>query len=195
MLTFFANGCCGNINQNNIKWGAVQHGPRGANVLASMLSAAVFLGAARFRPLKTFAPRLRSQMVTLRRRTYSADEIADSRRIALRMSDPQFDTSTKARAVCILDTVAKQDEPLDVEVQAIAVGEELAIVALPGEIFVELGLSLKNASPFKRTFIAGTCQWSIGYIPNRSAYSEGLYEVFQPGVAPRAPVKCSSKKR
>jgi hypothetical protein len=65
-----------------------------------------------------------------------------------------------------------------VEVQAIAVGEELAIVALPGEIFVELGISLKNASPFKQTFIAELANGSIGYIPNRSAYSEGLYEVF-----------------
>ena len=178
MLTFFANGCCGNINQNNIKWGADQHGPREAERVGTMLSAAVFRALPDLQPLKTFAPRVRSQMVTLRRRTYSADEIADARRIALRMSDPQFDTPAKARAVCILDTVAKQDEPLDVEVQAIAVGEELAIVALPGEIFVELGISLKNASPFKQTFIAELANGSIGYIPNRGAYSEGLYEVF-----------------
>jgi neutral ceramidase len=129
-------------------------------------------------PLKTFAPRVRSKMVTLRRRTYSAEEISDARRTALHISDRQIDTSTKAKAVCILDTVAKQNEPLEVEVQAITISEQLAIVALPGEIFAELGLSLKIASPFKRTFIAELANGSIGYIPNRSAYSEGLYEVF-----------------
>ena len=48
---------------------------------------------------------------------------------------------------------------------------------LPGEIFVELGLALKKASPFKHTFIAELANGSIGYIPNRSAYPEGNYEV------------------
>jgi hypothetical protein len=37
---------------------------------------------------------------------------------------------------------------------------------------------LKAASPFKYTMIAELANGSIGYIPNRSAYAEGLYEVF-----------------
>jgi neutral ceramidase len=48
---------------------------------------------------------------------------------------------------------------------------------LPGEIFVELGLSIKAASPFKQTHIAELANGSIGYIPHRSAYAEGNYEV------------------
>ena len=51
------------------------------------------------------------------------------------------------------------------------------VVSLPGEIFVELGLAIKKASPFKHTFIAELANGSIGYIPNRSAYAEGNYEV------------------
>jgi hypothetical protein len=62
-------------------------------------------------------------------------------------------------------------------VQVIAFSDDLAIVSLPGEIFVELGLALKKASPFKHTFIAELANGSIGYIPNRSAYAEGNYEV------------------
>jgi hypothetical protein len=62
-------------------------------------------------------------------------------------------------------------------VQVIAFSDDLAIVALPGEIFVELGLAIKKASPFKYTFIAELANGSIGYIPNRSAYPEGNYEV------------------
>jgi len=56
-------------------------------------------------------------------------------------------------------------------------GESVAWVSLPGEIFVELGLSIKAASPFARTHIAELANGSIGYIPNRSAYAEGNYEV------------------
>jgi neutral ceramidase len=40
-----------------------------------------------------------------------------------------------------------------------------------------LGLSIKAASPFAQTHIAELANGSIGYIPNRSAYAEGNYEV------------------
>jgi hypothetical protein len=79
--------------------------------------------------------------------------------------------------VCILETVAKQEVPLEAEVQTIALSDELAIVALPGEIFVELGLAIKTASPFRYTFIAELANGSLGYIPNREAYPQGNYEV------------------
>jgi hypothetical protein len=48
---------------------------------------------------------------------------------------------------------------------------------LPGEIFVELGLAIKKASPFRHTFIAELANGSVGYIPNREAYAQGAYEV------------------
>jgi neutral ceramidase len=50
-------------------------------------------------------------------------------------------------------------------------------VALPGEIFVELGLALKKASPFKHTLIAELANGSVGYVPNREAYPQGNYEI------------------
>jgi neutral ceramidase len=53
----------------------------------------------------------------------------------------------------------------------------LAIVGIPGELFVELGLALKATSHFAHTFIAGYCNDLIGYIPTRAAYAEGGYEV------------------
>ena len=89
----------------------------------------------------------------------------------------QMTTVAMANAVCILDTLKHQGTPLEAEVQAIALSDDLAIVALPGEIFVELGLALKKTSPFKHTFIAELANGSIGYIPNRTAYAEGQYEV------------------
>ena len=53
----------------------------------------------------------------------------------------------------------------------------LAIVGIPGELFVELGLAIKANPHFAQTFVAGYCNDLIGYIPTRAAYPEGGYEV------------------
>jgi hypothetical protein len=127
--------------------------------------------------LKTHAPRARSTLVTLQRREFSEAGIAKAQDVARRMFTETLGTVPMAEAVCILETVAKKDVPLKVEVQAIALSDDLAIVALPGEIFVELGLAIKAASPFKHTFIAELANGSMGYVPNREAYPQGNYEV------------------
>ena len=58
----------------------------------------------------------------------------------------------------------------------IALGDELAWVGFPGEMFVEHGLALKRASPFRYTMIHTLANGSIGYVPTRKAYSQGAYE-------------------
>src|SRR6185295_19412212 len=81
------------------------------------------------------------------------------------------------KAFQVLDVALRQREPLEVEVQVVSFGQQLALVSLPGEVFVELGLSIKQASPFTYTLIAELANGSIGYIPNKPAYLEGNYEV------------------
>ena len=76
-----------------------------------------------------------------------------------------------------LDVAARKGKPWEAEVQVIVLGRDLAWVALPGEVFVELGQSIKAASPFRQTHVAELANGSFGYIPNRSAYAEGNYEV------------------
>jgi neutral ceramidase len=67
----------------------------------------------------------------------------------------------------------------DAEVMVITVGDELAFVGLPGEMFVELGLAVKQGSPYQFTFINTLANGSIGYVANRKAFGEGSY-----GAAP-----------
>ena len=76
---------------------------------------------------------------------------------------------------------------LPVEVQVIALGNEVAIVALPGEVFVDLGLAIKRASPFKSTLIVelSNCVETV-YIPHRAAYAGGSYEVTNSTLQPGA---------
>ena len=53
----------------------------------------------------------------------------------------------------------------------LAIGD-LAIVGLPGEIFVEHGLRIKRESPFKYTFIFELANDSVGYVPTLKAFEE-----------------------
>ena len=58
----------------------------------------------------------------------------------------------------------------------LAIGE-LAICALPGEVFVEFGLQIRDASPFPHTLVAAYCDNTLQYIPTREAFPGGQYEV------------------
>jgi neutral ceramidase len=62
------------------------------------------------------------------------------------------------------------------EVSAFRIGP-LAAVTVPGELFCEIGMRIKAASPFPHTLIAGYTNGSVGYIPTAEAYPEGGYEV------------------
>jgi len=52
----------------------------------------------------------------------------------------------------------------------------VAVVGLPGEVFVDLGLAIKRASPFATTLVVELCNDAPGYIPTRKAFAEGSYE-------------------
>jgi len=70
--------------------------------------------------------------------------------------------------------------PIETEVQAIALGDTLAWVALPGELWIELGTAIRKASPFSHTLLVGLANGAAGgTLPNRKAYSAGENE---PGV-------------
>ena len=63
----------------------------------------------------------------------------------------------------------------DAEVQVIGLGD-VALVAVPGEYFVEFGLQIKAASEAPITLVVELANGSIGYIPTAEALAEGGYE-------------------
>lgn len=63
-----------------------------------------------------------------------------------------------------------------VRLQALQLGPA-ALVALPGEVFVELGLEIRSQAAQETVFVVGYANESIGYVPTESAYAEGGYEV------------------
>jgi hypothetical protein len=61
------------------------------------------------------------------------------------------------------------------EVQAIRIGD-LGIVTNGAEFFCQLGLDIKAASPFARTWVVSLANGWIGYVPTATAYYAGGYE-------------------
>lgn len=173
MMAVFANGCCGNINHGDYLSGK----RRTTLELGTALADAATAAWPNLKEMPAHAPVSRLATVNLPRRKFSEADVAKAKDVASRMMTENLGTVPMAEAVCILETVQKQDLPLQADVQVISFSDDVAILALPGEIFVELGLAIKKASPFKHTFIAELANGSVGYVPNREAYPQGNYEV------------------
>ena len=62
------------------------------------------------------------------------------------------------------------------EVQCLRIGDEVALVGIPAEYFVQLGLRIKMESPLPYTYIAGAANGMLGYVPHREAFERGGYE-------------------
>lgn len=66
--------------------------------------------------------------------------------------------------------------PVEAEVQALRVGD-WGLAGMPGEIFNQIGVQVKRASPWADTFFAGYANGYVGYVPSPDAYPDGGYEV------------------
>ena len=170
MLTLFALGCCGNLNHIDVNWADPQKGHAEAARIGGILAGAVLKVYRDLQPVDSGTLRIRSETVKLPPAPISAKDVEEANKTAERFgTKEQAPFLQTVFAFKALDIAARNGKPMDVEVQVIALGNEVAFVSLPGEIFVELGLAIKKASPFKHTFIAELANGSIGYIPDRAA--------------------------
>ncbi len=65
-----------------------------------------------------------------------------------------------------------------VTIQAMRIGE-LAITAIPCEVFVEIGLEIKRESPFPTTFTIELANGYNGYLPTEKQHGLGGYETWR----------------
>ena len=106
-----------------------------------------------------------------------SDELPVAREIISRSGKPDAPKFLElVYAYKVIDVLDRKGEPVDAEIQVIALGDQCAIVSFPGEIFTELGMYIKSRSPYKYTMVVELTNGSIGYIPDRKAYIEGNYE-------------------
>ncbi len=176
----FVNGAGGDINPY----------PRGNYELAQKhgmeLGSQVIRGSFRAHPLEAGCISWKRKMISLplsppppfeemeREFQNLEEELNDLKREGGR------NTRMEARVLWLREMLERTDSgsirrTLPVEIQAFRIGN-LGIIALPAEVFVEIGLSIKRKSPFQNNIIAGYSNGNIGYIPTAKAFQEGGYE-------------------
>jgi len=84
------------------------------------------------------------------------------------------------REIYARETVLLSEYPPEVPLilQVMRIGD-LAITAIPCEVFVEIGLEIKKVSPFARTFTMELANGYNGYLPTAEQHGFGGYETWR----------------
>ena len=175
-VSAFAAGTCGDINHINVAVKEPVKGLAVAEDIGTTLGRTV-LGAQKDMLVITkprFAARSKTLTMPLQEVTPEQAKAAWAKLEMLKTGEGSF--MEKVEAVKAVD-LANRGKTWPMEVQVFRLDDDTAIVGLPGEIFVDLGLAIKKASPFKRTFVLSLCNDRPGYVPTKKAFDEGSYEV------------------
>jgi hypothetical protein len=176
MLTVFAAGASGNINHYDLLDPERVHRRKGveeATRIGTILAAEVLRSFRRLKRLPVDSVRVAREVVRLDMPSAKGEALAARFGNAKQFFDGE-----------VTVFVADGKQQFEAEVQVVALGDQLAWVGFPGEMFVELGLALKQASPFPYTMIHTLANGSIGYVPNLKGHSQGGYEATASRCAP-----------
>ena len=180
LVSVFGTGTCGDINHIDVSSDRPQKGGDetvriGAALAATILKTAPNLAAAarpslRARYAKVFAPLQEFDQARVRQ--------ARERMPLVGTKDLSFLDQVEAYKIADVEEMrGRCGTLLPMEVQAFRLDDRTALVGLPGEIFVELGLAIKQASPFPNTLVVELCNNDISYVPTQKAFAQGSYEV------------------
>ncbi len=78
-------------------------------------------------------------------------------------------------------------EPIPLPMRTFAIGDELCVLSLPGEMFAEYQLFADEISPFKHTLVFGYTNGNSGYIATKKDYDLGLDGGYEASLKHRLP--------
>jgi neutral ceramidase len=181
-VAMLANGASGDIN--NIPF-LVARPPREPfeqiRVVARKAADAAWLAQAniaRHDPSPRLGMIQREVVLAYRRPT---DEQVAKARAVLAAEDPdeieRLPRLAQHYARNVIRAAERTEETLAVTLQAIRIGD-LAVCGIPFEAFVEIGLELKQRSPFPQTMVIGLANGRHGYLPTPEHHRLGGYETW-----------------
>jgi hypothetical protein len=205
LISVFGTGCCGDINHVD----PAETARNSCEVIGQSLGATIEAALPALEPVAQPRLRVRTATVPLPLQEVAMADLQRAPallKLAARGEQVDFFEVVAAHKAVILDHLRNSPpvlrtpehiswglshawsgvgDALPVEVQVIALGDDVAIVLLPGEVFVDLGLAIKQGSPFRTTLIIelSNCVETI-YIPTRAAYAGGSYEVLNSSTQP-----------
>jgi neutral ceramidase len=207
VVSIFGTGCCGDINHVDP---STTHRNR-VDVIGNAIGSSISRQFAAMSPLQSSRLQVKSQVVELPLQEVSQSDVERATQLVALVKQAgkvEFLDHVTAYKHLVLDQFLRKQpytdtakhitwglsrslagigSKLPVEVTTITLGDELAIVCLPGEVFVELGLAIKQASPYRTTMIVELSNAvETIYVPNRAAYAGGSYEVTNSALQPGA---------
>lgn len=115
--------------------------------------------------------------ISLGVRLPTENDVAVAREIVAAVETPEMQALSEIYA---RETLLLSEYPAEVVVpiQALRIGE-LAIGAIPCEVFVEVGLGFKHTSPFADNFVVELANGYFGYLPTPDQHALGGYETWR----------------
>jgi neutral ceramidase len=171
-VSFFGNGTCGDVNHIDV----TASKQRSAEEIGTALAETVKAGLARLTPIERPSLAAASEIVPAPIQKYSAEEIARAKETMVKAESGGVSFLDQVKAVKIVDLQSRKGDVLPLEVQVFRLGDDVALVTLPAEPFVDLGLAIKQRSPFATTMVVELANDEFAYIPTAKAFVEGSYE-------------------
>jgi neutral ceramidase len=183
-VSLFGNGTCGDINHVNFMSAQPQPGGAETKRIGQALAARVKAELPKLKPVAQPRLGVRTETVVAPLQKCTPEEIAWAKASMEKIGTDKLSFLDQVKAYKIMDLQLRHGDSLPVLVQAFRLSDDVALVALPGEVFVELGLAIKRASPFAATMVVELSHDTPDYIPTRKAFAEGSYETVNSRLRP-----------
>ena len=184
-VALMSNGASGDINNIDFDRKRPPRAPfEQVRVVATKMATAAWIAV---KGIETYHDNpiiaVRQRVVELRYRIPTEAEVARARKVlALPPKEREAILGWHRKASSYASKTlqfAAPDAPRTekVIVQAIRIGDQ-AIVSMPFEVLVEIGLEIKDKSPFQRTFLIELANGGYGYLPPPHQHELGGYETW-----------------
>lgn len=178
-VAIMSNGTSGDINNINFRGGQNKPTePYGEmKLVANIVAAEVYKVIQNIQYKDWVELDAKQKEITVGVRKPSQEEVKRAKQIMSGVSGPVMQTRDEIYA---RETVLMDDFPATKQliIQTLRIGE-LAIAAIPAEVFVEIGLEIKEKSPFKPTFSISLANGYNGYLPTPEQHILGGYETWR----------------
>jgi hypothetical protein len=183
-ISLFGNGTCGDINHINFMSAHAQPGGVETKRIGQALASRVKAEVPKLKPVSQPRLGVQTEIVRVPLQKYTPEELAWAKASMDKIGTDKLSFYDQVKAYKIMDLHSYKADMLPIMVQVLRLSDDVAVVALPGEVFVELGLAIKKASPFAVTMVVELAHDTPDYVPTRKAFTEGSYETINSRVQP-----------
>ena len=176
VVSMFGNGTCGDINHVDVTNDRPQKGQEEAERIGVQLAKTVEAALPNVKPLAIPILAVRSTQVAVPLQRYPPEQFAAAEANLPKVGTRELSFLEQVEACKIVAVHKRAVEVLPLEVQVFRLDGQTVLVGLPGEVFVELGLAIKQASPYPTTLIVELSNDNPHYVPTQKAFAEGSYE-------------------